>query len=94
MYKRQCQFCTVAHIAHISATVGFFKLSNIYGSSDWNVSGNATVVDVAAKERRKRGGYVAPKQAKSVVINQTVINNISDSVVQGDVGVNKNFEEE
>ena len=58
-----CQFCTVAHIAHISATIGFFRLSNMYGSSDWNVAGNSNVVDVAAKERRKRGGYVAPKQA-------------------------------
>ena len=58
-----CQFCTVAHIAHISATIGFFRLSNMYGSSDWNVAGNSNVVDVAANERRKRGGYVAPKQA-------------------------------
>ena len=59
-----CQFCTTAHIAHIAATIGFFRLSKMFGSSDWDVaSGGAKIVDPIARERRKRGGYVAPKQA-------------------------------
>ena len=58
-----CQFCTTAHIAHIAATIGFFRLSNMFGSREWDVSGDTKVVDEAARERRKRGGYVAPKQA-------------------------------
>ena len=57
-----CQFCTTAHIAHIAATIGFFKLSKMYGTSEWYSGGSAQTVDVAAKERRKRGGYVAPKK--------------------------------
>ena len=61
-----CQFCTTAHIAHIAATIGFFRLSNMFGSREWDVSGDTKVVDEAARERRKRGGYVAPKQASEV----------------------------
>tara|TARA_B100000700_G_C15055410_1_gene862549 strand:+ start:3825 stop:4532 length:708 start_codon:yes stop_codon:yes gene_type:complete len=59
-----CQFCTTAHIAHVAATFGFITLSKMYGTSDWAV-GNSSVgtIDPSARERRKRGGYVAPKQA-------------------------------
>ena len=56
-----CQFCTTAHIAHVGATIGFFKLSKMYGTNEWASVSAAQSVDVVAKERRKRGGYVAPK---------------------------------
>lgn len=58
-----CQFCTLAHIAHVGATIGFFRLANMYGTSDWASIGSFKSVDVVAKERRKRGGYVAPTQS-------------------------------
>ena len=58
-----CQFCTTAHIAHIGATVGFFKLANMHNTSEWEIPGLNKKVDIVSKERRKRGGYVAPKIA-------------------------------
>ena len=58
-----CQFCTLAHIAHVGATIGFFRLANMYGTSDWASISSFKSVDVVAKERRKRGGYVAPTQS-------------------------------
>jgi len=57
-----CQFCTLAHIAHIGATIGFFRLANMYGTSDWAKVSSLKSVDVVAKQRRQRGGYVAPTQ--------------------------------
>ena len=58
-----CQFCTVAHISHVAVTIGFFRLAKMYGTSDWEVIGSSKPTNLAAKERRKRGGYVAPKQS-------------------------------
>ena len=56
-----CQFCTVAHIAHITGTVGLFKLSSMHQTGDWP-SGTKTSSGVTQKrDRKKRGGYVAPK---------------------------------
>jgi len=57
-----CQFCTTAHVAHVAATVGFFRLSKLYGTSDWATGGSESTVTQTSKERRKRGGYVAPTQ--------------------------------
>ena len=48
-----CQFCTLAHIAHVGATIGFFRLANMYGTSDWASISSFKSVDVVAKERRK-----------------------------------------
>ncbi len=57
-----CQFCTTAHIAHVVATIGFFRLSSLYGSSEWAVANSGiSGMDSSKRERRKRGGYVAPK---------------------------------
>ena len=58
-----CQFCTVAHVSHVAATIGFFRLSKMYGTTEWSVGGASKTQDVVAKEKRKRGGYVAPKQS-------------------------------
>ena len=56
-----CQFCTTAHIAHVAVTVGFIRMARSYESGDWNNSSKSEE-EVVAKERRKRGGYVAPTQ--------------------------------
>ena len=59
-----CQYCTTAHVSHVIAVFGFFRLSSMYESSDWGgVSTSSTAEESSAKERRKRGGYVAPKIA-------------------------------
>lgn len=57
-----CQYCTTAHVSHVISTFGFFRLSSMYGGSDWAGS-TPNVTDSGGKERRKRGGYVAPKVA-------------------------------
>ncbi len=58
-----CQFCTVAHIAHVTGTVGLFRLSSMHETSDWRSATKNSLIDPEKKERRKRGGYVAPKQS-------------------------------
>jgi len=58
-----CQFCTTAHVAHVIVTVGFFQLAKSYESGNWDGASNKTTEEVVAKERRRRGGYVAPIQA-------------------------------
>ena len=55
-----CQYCTTAHISHAVSTFGFFRLSKMYGGSEWSNS-SAISTETESKERRKRGGYVAPK---------------------------------
>ena len=57
-----CQFCTTAHVAHVVTTVGFIRVARMVESGNWNGS-EKTVEEVTAKARRKRGGYVAPKQS-------------------------------
>lgn len=56
-----CQYCTTAHISHLISTFGFFRLTKMYGESDW---GNNSPIEAVhnSKERRKRSGYVAPKK--------------------------------
>ena len=56
-----CQFCTVAHIAHVTGTVGLFKLSSMHQTGDWPSGTKTFTGDTQKRERRKRGGYVAPK---------------------------------
>ena len=57
-----CQYCTTAHISHAVSTFGFFRLTKMYGGSEWRDSSVITI-ETESKERRKRGGYVAPKVA-------------------------------
>ena len=59
-----CQYCTTAHVAHVVAVFGFFSLTRMYeGSSYSEQLTESTSAKSEAKERRKRGGYVAPKNA-------------------------------
>ncbi len=58
-----CQFCTTAHVAHIAGAIGLVRLSSMYGTSEWLGTNSSTGTESATRERRKRGGYVAPKVA-------------------------------
>jgi uncharacterized membrane protein len=58
-----CQYCTTAHVAHVIATFGFFRLASMYGSSDWGIGMPKDVESASRARKDKRGGYVAPKIA-------------------------------
>ena len=60
-----CQFCTTAHVAHVLVTIGFFRIANIYQSNNWSQASSSPVEKAIAKERRRKGGYVAPKQSSN-----------------------------
>ena len=47
---------------HVVTTVGFIRVARMVESGNWN-GNEKTVEEVTAKARRKRGGYVAPKQS-------------------------------
>ena len=58
-----CQFCTAGSHSTRRGNNRFLQTCKMHGTSEWETTGSLKTVDVAAKERRKRGGYVAPKQS-------------------------------
>ena len=59
-----CQYCTTAHVAHIVSVFGFFRLTKMHGTSAWGAGMMSDLSEVRRERRAKRGGYVAPKQAR------------------------------